>query len=71
MSDMFNFEEALSYMKSGFKVINSRKDIYYIDNANIYCIPKSQAYKGVRKITKLYVDSILSDDWNLVDDGKI
>lgn len=63
---MFNFEEALSYMKSGFKVINSRQDVYYIENDQIYCISKSTLRS--RKVYKLYADSILSNDWRLVDE---
>lgn len=65
---MFDFSEALSFMKAGFKVINSRGDVYYINDNKIYCIPQSQYPKGNREVIKMYSDSILTDNWSLLDE---
>lgn len=65
---MFDFGEALAYMKADFKVTNSRGNIYYIENNKIYCIPKTQYPKGKREVVKLYVDAILTDDWSLINE---
>ena len=65
---MFDFGEALAYMKDDFKVTNSRGNIYYIENDKVYCIPKTQHPKGKREVVKFYTDAILANDWSLVDE---
>ena len=68
---MFDFGEALAYMKADFKVTNSRGNIYYIENDKIYCIPKAQYPKGKREVVKFYTDAILANDWELLDKSDI
>lgn len=61
----FDFGEALSFLKSGMKVTNSRGNILFMENNKIYCIPKSQYPKGKREEVKIYWDAVLKDDWRL------
>lgn len=64
---MFDFGEALAYMKADFMVTNSRGNIYYIDNNKIFCIPKDQYPKGKREVVKIYSDAIIKNDWSLFE----
>lgn len=64
---MFDFGEALAYMKADFKVTNAKGNIYYIENNKMYCIPKNQYPNGKREVIRLYTDSIISNDWKLVE----
>ena len=65
---MFDFGEALAYMKADFKATNSRGNIYYMENDKVYCIPKVQYPKGKREVIKFYTDAILANDWSLVEE---
>lgn len=67
-NNCFDFGEALSFLKCGLKVTNSRGNIFFMENNKIYCIPKSQYPKGKREEVKLYWDSVLRDDWRLFED---
>lgn len=68
-NNCFDFGEALSFLKSGLRVTNSRGNIFFMGEDNkIYCIPKSQYPKGKRQEVKLYWDSVLKDDWRLFED---
>ena len=64
---MFDFGEALAYMKADFKVTNSKGNIYYIEDNKMYCIPKSQYPNGKREVVRLYADSIIANDWKLFE----
>lgn len=61
----FDFGEALSFLKAGMKVTNSRGNILFMEDNKIYCIPKSQYPKGKREEVKIYWDAVLKDDWKL------
>lgn len=67
-NNSFDFGEALSFLKSGMKVTNSRGNVFLLEGDKVYCIPKSQYPKGKREEVKLYWDAILKDDWRLFED---
>ena len=67
-NNSFDFGEALSFLKSGMKVTNSRGNVFFLEGDKVYCISKSQYPKGKREEVKLYWDAILKDDWRLFED---
>lgn len=62
---MFDFGEALAYMKCGMKVANDRAT-YFIENNKMYCIPNTMTSK--REVVRVYTDAILTDNWTLCDE---
>lgn len=66
--EQFDFGEALSFLKSGFKVINPRGNILFMDNGKVYCIPKIHYPRGKREEVKIYWDAILCDSWSLFEE---
>lgn len=64
----FDFGEALSFLKSGLKVTNSRGNIFFMEEGKVYCIPRTQYPKGKREEVKLYWDAILREDWSLFEE---
>lgn len=68
MEKQLNFEEALTYLKQGYEVTNSRGNILYMKNNKIFCIPKAQYPKGAREEVKIYWDAILQNDWSIIRD---
>ena len=64
---MFDFSEALSYLKTGFKVKNDR-GVYYIEDNILYFIPHAHYPNGKRKVVRIYSDAILTDNWELYNE---
>lgn len=64
---MFDFGEALSFLKVGFKVISPRGNVLFLEGDTVYCIPKSQYPSGKRKEVKVYWESILENNWSLLE----
>lgn len=71
MSETFDFQEALSYIKSGMKVsltINDVTRTYFLnDEGEIVCTPKEKDYLTY-KVKLFHIDAIMSNDWNLVNE---
>lgn len=63
---MFDFGEALAYMRTGFKVANSR-GVYCMDDDKIYFTPFSHYPNGQRLVVRMYTDSIVNNDWKLFE----
>lgn len=64
----FSFEEALSYMKSDFKVMGPGGRVYAIVDGNIVCWPKPiERPKQVRVEVKLNAEAVLSNNWSLYE----
>lgn len=69
MSNTFNFQEALSYIKDG-KVCNltiggvDRR--YYLNQfGDIMCTPNGKAHLTY-KVNTFHIDAIMSNDWKLI-----
>lgn len=64
----FSFEEALSFMKSDFKVIGPGGRVYCLEEGKLVCYPKPiERPKQKRVEVKLNVESILSNEWSLYE----
>lgn len=64
----FSFEEALSFMKCGFKVMGPGNRVYSIENGQLICYPKPiDRPKQRRNEVKFNVESMLSNDWSLYE----
>lgn len=69
MNDKFNFQEALSYMQSGFSVIGPGGRLYRMDGNVIICHPKPKERPKQKRVeTKFTVDTILYEGWTLVNE---
>lgn len=67
--DTFNFQEALSYMQSGFSVIGPKGRLYRMDGNTVICHPKPKDRPKQKRVeTKFTVDTILYSDWTLADE---
>lgn len=66
----FDFQEALSYIKAGMTVsltLNGMERHYYLNKlGEIMCTPNGKEHLTY-KVQKFHIDSILSDNWKLVD----
>ena len=66
----FDFQEALSYIKAGMVVsltLNGMERCYYLNQfGEIMCTPNGKEHLTY-KVQKFHIDSILSDNWKLVD----
>ena len=66
----FDFQEALSYIKAGMVVsltLNGMERRYYLNQfGEIMCTPNGKEHLTY-KVQKFHIDSILSDNWKLVD----
>lgn len=62
---MFDFGEALAYMKCGMKVANDRAT-YFMERDKMYCVPNTST--GKREVVRMYVDAIVNDNWRLLDE---
>lgn len=69
MNDKFNFQEALSYMQSGFSVIGPGGRLYKMDGNVILCYPKPKERPKQKRVeTKFTTDTILYEGWTLVNE---
>ena len=70
MNNTFDFQEALSYIKAGMTVsltLNGMERHYYLNQlGEIMCTPNGKEHLTY-KVQKFHIDSILSDNWKLVD----
>ena len=70
MMETFDFQEALSYIKAGMVVsltLNGMERRYYLNQfGEIMCTPNGKEHLTY-KVQKFHIDSILSDNWKLVD----
>lgn len=64
---LFDFGEALSFLKAGFQVTNSRGNVFSMEGNKVYCIPKCQYPKGKRVEVRIHWDSIIAEDWSLFE----
>ena len=63
MKEKINFEQALSLLKQGKAISNSRGNVYFLTDGKVYSIPKLQCPNGQREEVRIYWDAILKDDW--------
>lgn len=66
----FGFEDALLFMQSDMTVglnLNGKERHYFIKDGEIYCIPNNKEHL-LYKVKEFYIDSILSNNWFLVDE---
>lgn len=70
MTDTFDFQEALSYIKSGMAVsltIDGVKRVYNLNqNGEIICTPNGKEHLTY-KVNTFHIDAVMSDNWQLVD----
>lgn len=70
MTDTFDFQEALSYIKAGMTVrltIDNVTRVYYLNQSGeIVCIPNGKDH-FTYKVTTFHIDAVMSDDWQLAD----
>ncbi len=70
MTDTFDFQEALSYIKAGMVVgitINNVERRYYLNQfGNIMCTPNGKEHLTY-KVNTFHIDAVMSDDWKLID----
>lgn len=70
MTDTFDFQEALSYIKAGMVVsltINNTERRYWLNQfGDIMCTPKGKEHLSY-KVQKFHIDSIMSNDWKLIN----
>ena len=65
----FDFQEALSYMKAGFTVslnLGTINRLYRIKGNDIICLSNGNEHLAYT-LTYFYVDTIMSDNWKLVE----
>ncbi len=69
MTDTFNCQEALSYIKAGMVVgitINNVERRYYLNQfGNIMCTPNGKEHLTY-KVNTFHIDAVMSDDWKLI-----
>lgn len=67
MTDTFDFQEALSYIKAGL-VVSLKTDIerrYYLNQfGDIVCVPNKEE-RLLYKVSIFDVEDIMSDNWEL------
>lgn len=68
MTDTFDFQEALSYIKAGMAVsltILDIKRVYNLDhNGEIICTPNGKNRLTYR-VNTFHIDAVMSDNWKL------
>lgn len=69
--ETFDFQEALSYIEAGMKVkltLNGSERCYFLnEQGDIVCTPNNKEHLTY-KVKQFYIDSIVSNNWELVDD---
>lgn len=67
---MFDFQEALSYIKSGLVVgltIDGKERRYYLNQfGDIMCTPNGKPYLTY-KVKKFEIDAVMSNKWKLYE----
>lgn len=70
MTDTFDFQEALAYIKAGMVVsltLNGVERIYRLNqNGEVICTPNGKEHLTY-KVNTFHIDAVMSDDWKLVD----
>lgn len=70
MTDTFDFQEALAYIKSGMVVsltLNGVERIYHLNqNGEVICTPNGKEHLTY-KVNTFHIDAVMSNDWKLVD----
>lgn len=70
MSDTFDFQEALAYIKAGMVVsltLNNIERRYYLNQfGDIMCTPNNKEHLTY-KVNTFHIDAVMSDDWQLID----
>lgn len=70
MNNTFDFQEALSYIKSGLVVsltINNVERRYYLNQfGDIMCTPNCKEHLTY-KVNTMHTDAIMSNNWILID----
>lgn len=70
MNKTFDFQEALSYIKAGMTVsltLNGMERHYYFNKlGEIMCTPNGKEHLTY-KVQKFHIDSILSENWKLIN----
>lgn len=70
MIDTFDFQEALSYIKSGMAVsltIDGIKRVYNLNQeGEIVCTPNGKEHLTY-KVNTFHIDAVMSDNWQLED----
>ena len=68
MNNTFDFQEALSYIKTGMVVgitINDKERRYYLNQFNeIMCTPNGKPHLTY-KVNTFHIDAVMSNDWKL------
>lgn len=69
MSDTFDFQEAVAYIKAGMVVsltINDVERVYCLNqNGEVICIPNGKEHLTY-KVNTFHIDAVMSDNWKLV-----
>lgn len=67
-NNMFDFQEALSYIKSGLVVgltINGKERRYYLNQfGDIMCTPNGKEHLTY-KVNNFHIDAVMSNEWKL------
>lgn len=70
MIDTFDFQEALSYIKSGMAVsltLDGIKRVYNLNHeGEIVCTPNGKEHLTY-KVNTFHIDAVMSDNWQLED----
>lgn len=70
MIEKFNFQEALSYIKSGMAVsltLNGVTRVYYLNlDGEVVCTPNGKPHLTY-KVNTFHIDAVMSEDWQLGD----
>lgn len=70
MTDTFDFQEALAYIKAGMVVsltLGSVERTYKLNQSGeVICIPNGKEHLAY-KVNTFHIDAVMSEDWKLVD----
>lgn len=70
MTDTFDFQEALAYIKAGMAVsltLGSVERTYKLNQSGeVICIPNGKEHLAY-KVNTFHIDAVMSEDWKLVD----
>lgn len=70
MTDTFDFQEALSYIKAGMAVsltLGNMERTYRLNQGGeVICIPNGKEHLTY-KVNTFHIDAVMSKDWQLVD----
>lgn len=70
MTDTFDFQEALAYIKAGMAVsltLDGTRRVYTLDqDGDVICTPNGKEHLTY-KVNTFHIDAVMSDNWQLVD----